>query len=101
MTTPTPLNNQEAKAKIELIIDQGIVKLSIHCQRDSMPKRGLSIYDIYHALKTGAITKEPEWDATHQQWKYRVDGLDLSQEELAAIVVIFDRNLTLLVVTVF
>jgi hypothetical protein len=95
LSKSTPLSKDEAKSKIELIIDQGIVKLSVHCQRDSMPAQGISIYDIYHALKTGFITKEPEGDAVHQQWKYRVEGMDLSQQELASIVVIFDRNLTL------
>jgi hypothetical protein len=96
-----PLSPNEAKRKILLILDEGIFELSLHCRRDSMPKRNVSTQDVLNALKTGQIIKEPEWDGEYENWKYRVEGVDIEGDDLIAITVIFDSNLSLLVVTVF
>lgn len=46
MTAPTPLSPIDAKHLIEQIVAQGEVLLSGHCQRDSMPKRGVIFADL-------------------------------------------------------
>lgn len=96
-----PLSPDEAKRKISLILDEGIFELSLHCKRDSMPKRNVSTQDVLNALKTGQIIREPEWDAGYENWKYRVEGVDTEGDDLIAITVIFDSEMSLLVVTVF
>lgn len=98
---PEPLLPQEAKRKILLILDEGIFELSLHCKRESMPKRNVSTQDVLNALKTGQIIKEPEWDKEYENWKYRVEGVDTEGDDLIAITVIFDADLSLLVLTVF
>ncbi len=69
MTQPAKLLPDEAKRKILLILEQGRVELSFHCQRDSMPQRGVRMLDVVNTLKTGEIRRAPEWDDEHGDWK--------------------------------
>lgn len=101
MDKPDKLLPQEAKQIILLILEQGNVEPSIHCLRDSMPKRQVTMLDVVNTLKTGEILRDPEWDEEYLNWKYRVEGVDIDGDELIAITVIFTTNLTLYIVTVF
>ena len=101
MTQPAKLLPDEAKQKILLILDQGTVELSFHCRRDSMPKRGVTMFDLVNSLKTGEIRREPEWDDEYSNWKYRVEGEDIDGDELIAITLIIEADFTLYIVTVF
>lgn len=95
------LTPDEAKRQITLFLDEGIVEPSFHCRQESMRKRNISMLDIMNALETGEVIKEPEWDDTFQNWKYRVEGADTEGDELTAVTIIFDVNMTLFIVTFF
>ena len=101
MPAPTKLTPDEAKRKITLFLDEGTVELSFHCRQEYMRKRSVMLLDIVNALKTGEVIQEPEWDDARQNWKYRVEGVDTEGDELTAVTIIFDVNLTLFIVTVF
>ena len=100
MSHRQPLETEEAFRLISLILKEGMFELSIHAKRQ-MSRRGASNQDVVRALQTGRILKKPEWDEEHEHWKYRVEGVDLDGDELRVITVIFDSEMTLLVVTVF
>jgi len=101
MATPYKLSPSEAKRKILLILEEGTVDFSLHCRRDSMPEAHVDDVDVVNVLRDGQIIREAEWDTHHENWKYRVEGADTEGEELTAITIIFEENLSLLVVTVF
>lgn len=101
MPTPLKLTPDEAKRKIALFLEDGTVEPSFHCRQDSMRKRNVALLDIINTLKTGEIIRQPEWDDTYQNWKYRVEGVDTEGDELTAVTIIFDVNMTLFIVTVF
>lgn len=56
--------------------------------------------DIAHCLTMGRVTREPEWNERHQEWRYRIEGEDVEGVELTLIVAFEDEE-TLVVVTVF
>jgi hypothetical protein len=66
-----------------------------------MRERGVDDLDVAHVLREGQIIREAEWDPEHEEWKYRIEGTDVEGEELTAITVIFEADLSLLTVTVF
>lgn len=101
MDKPDKLLPQEAKQIILLILEEGNIELSIHCLKDSMSNRQVTMLDVVSALKTGEIRRDPEWDEEYLNWKYRVEGVDIDGDELIAITVIFTTDLTLYIVTVF
>ena len=101
MTKQQALTPAEAIVKIKLIIDQGNIKFSRHCRQESMVKRNVDADDVIAALENGQVIENGEWDSTHANWKYKVEGLDLTGDELKVITVIFDINFSLLVVTVY
>lgn len=97
---PPKLSPAEAKRKIQLILEDGTVDFTTHCRR-RMRERGVDDLDIVHVLKEGQIIREAEWDSDHSDWKYRVEGTDIEGDDLTAITVIFEADLSLLNVTVF
>ena len=99
-TRPPCLSPAEAQRKILLILEEGTVDISVHCRR-ILRERGVDDLDIVHVLEKGQIIREAEWDLNHNEWKYRVEGTDIEGEELTAITVIFEVDLSLLIVTVF
>src|SRR3990167_5171515 len=101
MDKPEKLSSSEAERKIHFILEQGRVEFSGHCIRDRMLERNVTTLDVVNVLEHGKILREPEWDDKYQSWKYRVEGVDLEGDELTAITVIFEDELSLLVVTVF
>ncbi|MFL6215824.1 MAG: DUF4258 domain-containing protein [Blastocatellia bacterium] len=101
MAKPDKLLPEEAKRIILLILEQGYVEYSHHCLKDSMPRRQVTMLDVVNTLRKGQIVRNPEWDEEHQNWKYRVEGVDSEADELTVITVIFTADLTLYIVTVF
>lgn len=101
MSKPNSFSANEAKDKIQVILNDGMVELSVHCRRESMPKRGVTMLDVVNALRLGEIRRAPEWDDVHSNWKYRVEGEDIDGDELIAITLIIESDLTLYIVTVF
>jgi len=98
MERPPALTATQAKEEILLKLDEGKFELSFHCRYESMPKRKIKQSDILNVLETGEIKRAPEWSDEHQNWKYRVEGFDIEDEELTAVTIILD---TVLVVTAF
>ena len=98
MARPPRLSLEDAKEKILLKLIEGKIEFSFHCRYESMPKRNIDEADVLNVLETGAIKREPEWSDEHQNWKYRVEGLDIDEDTLTAITVILDD---VLVVTTF
>lgn len=98
---PKALSRDEAERKIKQILAQGIVELSYHCLKQSMTLRDVEMEDIVAVLGNGQIIREPEWEERYQNWKYRVEGLDISNDVLTAITVIFEAQMSLYIVTVY
>ena len=94
------LNPLQAERKIQYILETGAVILTKHCRIESMPERRVDMNDVRYVLKHGQIIREPEWDESNDNWKYRVEGTDIEGDELTAIVVI-ESDLMLIIVTVF
>lgn len=101
MSKLTPLTPIEAKARILTILEDGEVKLSAHLRYERMRKRSININDVRAALTNGEILSAPEWDERHQNWKYRVDGQNLAEEELTVVTIIITQDLKLIIVTAF
>ena len=101
MSQPKALSPAEATNQLNQLAVNGTIKLSAHCQHDSMPTRNILFVDIVHLLATGTVTRRPEWSDQYQQWKYRLQGQDSLGDDLTGITVIFDANYTVLVITVF
>lgn len=98
---PPPLSPEEAKRKILLILRDGDFIPTYHCRKESMVNRGVSDQDVLHVLQHGEIISKPGWDENHHNWKYRVEGVDLQEDELTAITVIIEKSLRLIIITVF
>lgn len=100
---PAKFSPQHALDLIRKILNEGgYFVLSKHCRRESMPEDDVDKQDIeILLLEGGRIIREPEWDDDHQNYKYRVEGLDDSGDELVVIVVIDEFNQRLKIVTVF
>lgn len=98
---PPRLSPREATRRIRQILEDGTVDFSDHCWHERMPQRNVSAIDIEHVLRNGRVIREAEWDSTYGHWRYRVEGTDVEGDELTAITVIFERDFSLLVVTVF
>ncbi len=101
MTFPNALPLIDAKRLIEAILDQGTVVFTYHCRHESMRKRSVSTQDVLHVLEHGQIVQAAEWDAQHQNWKYRVDGMDVDGDDLTAVTVIIQTDFTVRILTVF
>lgn len=101
MSKEKALSRAEALAMIHLILDQGTVRPTLHCRRDSMPDAHVEMPDVINCLRHGEITREPEWSDEFNNWKYRVEGTALDENELTAITVILEPDFTLLIITVF
>lgn len=100
MTKHQPLTLQEAKDKISDILENGTVKISDHLVKDRLTLRSLSRKDIRLALANGQVV-EREWEDRYQNWKYQVDGFDIEGDGLTSIIVFFDSDFSLLVITAY
>lgn len=100
MSNTQALTPDEAKAKIINILENGTIKISYHILNDRLKLRNLSRRDICFALANGQIVSN-EWDVNRQNWKYQVTGFDMQGDELTNIIVFFDSDFSLLVITAF
>lgn len=101
MSKSQSLSLIQASEKISLIANDGTIRYSYHARKDSMPRRNVTHYDVLHLLKNGQVLSTPDWDEEYQNWKYKVQGVDLLGDDLIAITIIFDSTFSLYVVTVF
>jgi hypothetical protein len=77
----------------------GRIILSKHF-REELEKEQLDILDAYHILRTGQVFNEPELDARHGDWNYRMEGTEPEGRRLA-IVFCFKEQDTGLLITIF
>ena len=97
-----PYALDEAKRKIVQILREGSTVFSEHLLKDiARNRRGVTHQDVLHVLQTGEIITAPVWDDEHRNWKYKVEGIDLEEEELRAITIIIDEQFCLFVVTAY
>jgi hypothetical protein len=101
MAKPQPLSPDEAKEKILLILTDGEIRPTFHCRYESMPKRNVEDLDIRKALTIGEVQDKPEWEDSHQNWKYKVIGKDLDNDKLTVVTVIVESDFLLRIVTVW
>lgn len=101
MSKTQALSLEQATGKINLIAKDGIIRYSHHARKESMANRDVTHQDVLHLLKNGEVRSLAEWDEQYQNWKYKVEGEDLSKEELRVITIIFDSSFSLYVITVF
>lgn len=101
MGKPRLLSPAEAQRLILLILDDGFVELTYHCRHESMRERNVTMPQLVHSMRTGRVLRSPEWDDAYANWKYRVEGVDTEDDELTAVTVILEEELTLRVITVF
>ena len=76
MDRPPKLTPDEVKRRLLLILDQGRLTYTWHCQHERMPQRGVTTQDVEYVLEAGEVSEDAEWLSTHQLWKYKVDGTD-------------------------
>lgn len=98
---PVALTPEEAKRRILEILQEGEVQPTWHCRNERMPERGVTMRDVLHVLQAGEIRRAAEWDARHNDWKYRVEGEDVEGAELIAVTIIVAEAMRLVIVTVF
>jgi len=65
-----------------------------------MIERSFHFQDLLSVLVNGEITDQPEYDAKHDQFKYRVQGATIDGDSAIAVTVILSFR-SLLVVTIF
>ena len=97
-----PLSPIEATERIRDIARFGTVTLSSHCWRDSMRKRGFDFQDLLRVLITGGVHEHPDLDPVTSEYKYKVEGytLDDDNDAVTVITVILSHR-ELKAVTVF
>jgi len=100
-TEPPRLSPSEATWTIRLILEEGTIDYSSHCWTVRMPERNVSTLDVEHLLRQGQVIQKAQWDSGYGNWKYRVEGTDIEGDELTAIAVIFQKDFSVMIVTVF
>ncbi len=69
--------------------------------RDMMKDRKISTQDIRHVFKNGKVLDEPEIDIKTGNWKYRIIGNGIDNDNLTVVVVINNDENYLGIITVF
>jgi len=77
----------------------GCIKFSNHC-RDRMIERNVTVDDILYVIMWGDVV-ELEKDEEHQNWKCKVQGVDVDGNELAFVTAIDENEHSVLCITVF
>lgn len=99
---PEPLASDEAKRRIVLTLRDGETVFSRHVHEDvASGRHGTSYPDILHVLQHGEILRKPVWDEAHENWKYKVEGADLEDEELRVITIIIEEQFRIFIVTAY
>ena len=97
-----PLSPDDAKRQIERTLLDGETIFSKHVHDDVASGRHGSTYqDILHVLQHGDILRDAEWDERHENWKYKVEGRDLEDEDLRVITIIIEEHFRIFIVTAY
>lgn len=99
---PSAFTPDEAIRKIRQILREGETAFSRHLLDDiGSGRHGVTHQDVIHVLCSGEIISPPEWDKNHRNWKYKVEGTDLEEEELRAITIIIEERFSIFIVTAY
>ncbi len=103
MADPVP-SSEEIQRLVRSRIDDRFtsLRLSEHARR-RMRERSVEAGDVHHVLRTGTIPDPPQFDMVHQNWQYRMSGMDLEGEDLSLIISIEaeEEDISIFVITVF
>jgi hypothetical protein len=92
---PEHLSPNRVIAAIHRILEEGRVIPTGHI-RQRMRQRHFDIQDVMHVLEHGSIHRPPEWNETHHEWNYNIEGTDIEGEALTIRVAISEDILTLI-----
>ena len=70
-----------------------------HCKK-RMIERGFTFQDLLLLFSNGKVNSQPEYDENMQQYKYKVEGTTLDDDQGSVVTVILDSR-KLLAITVF
>jgi len=92
------MNKSEAKIILRDLAKYGKIAYSEH-SIDQMINRNITTEDILYALMWGKI-KSVEKNATHQNWKCKIIGKTVDEDELTILAAIYSETKTV-IITVF
>jgi hypothetical protein len=81
-------------AAILRILEEGRVIPTGHIKQ-RMRQRNFDIQDGMHVLEHGRVRRSPEWNESHREWNYDIEGTDIEGEPLTIRVPIAEDTLTL------
>lgn len=95
------LDEVHLRLEVERIVCRGTVRETWHSKNDRS-YRNVSMDDIQHMLRNAWKLKgKPAWDTEHANWKYKVVGEDIDDEELTLVITVNANELFILVITKF
>lgn len=98
---PAALSEDELRVRVQRIVLHGTVRESWHSRNDRR-YRTISMDDIQHMLRSEwKLRGKPEWDDEFRNWKYKLDGKDLDDDELTLVIAVRDELVEILVITKF
>ncbi len=96
---PAALKEDELRVRVQRIVCYGTVRESWHSQNDRS-YRNISIDDIQHMLRSEwKLAGKPEWSVEHRNWKYKLEGEDLDDDELTVVIAVRDEQVEIFVIT--
>ena len=75
-----------------------VIAFTRHAE-DRRADRSFNRRDAERVLTNGTVAPNPEWDERFQNWKYRITGRDLDNDELSLIVAIEPSNQRITIIT--
>jgi hypothetical protein len=66
-------SKSESVKLIRQCLEQGRLIITKHF-REELANEHLSILDAHYVLQHGNVFNEPEFDAKHREWSYRIEG---------------------------
>jgi len=96
---PAALSEDELRVCVQRIVLYGTVRESWHSKNDRS-YRNVSMDDIQHMLRSEwKLKSKPGWSDDHGNWKYKLDGKDLDDDELTLVIAVRDEQVEILVIT--
>jgi hypothetical protein len=96
-----PFTPEEATEFINKIATYADLEIAYtgHC-KEQMILRGFTFQDLLLLFSNGKVNSQPEYDENYQDYKYKVEGTTLDDDQGSVITVILDSR-KLLAITIF
>lgn len=96
-----PFTPEEATEFINKIATYADLEIAYtgHCKKQ-MIERGFTFQDLLLLFSNGKVNSQPEYDENMQQYKYKIEGTTLDDDQGSVVTVILDSR-KLLAITVF